>query len=99
MSDCSGQQIGILTTSWWWQKLGRVRNNAHRIHTERFNLRKLNEVEGKEQYHVEISNRSAALENSYDELDTNRAWETIRENIKISAKESLGYCELKKHKS
>jgi hypothetical protein len=26
------------------------------------------------------------------------AWETIRENIKISAKESLGYYELKKHK-
>jgi hypothetical protein len=24
--------------------------------------------------------------------------EMIRENIKISAKESLGYCELKKHK-
>jgi hypothetical protein len=31
-------------------------------------------------------------------VDINRAWETIRENIKISAKESLGYCELKKHK-
>jgi hypothetical protein len=30
---------------------------------ERFNLRKLNEVEGKEQYCVEISNRFAALEN------------------------------------
>jgi hypothetical protein len=27
------------------------------------------------------------------------AWETIRQNIKISAKESLGYYELKKHKS
>jgi hypothetical protein len=27
-----------------------------------FNLRKLNELEGKEQYHVEISNRFAALE-------------------------------------
>jgi hypothetical protein len=26
------------------------------------------------------------------------AWETIRENIKISAKESQGYFELKKHK-
>jgi hypothetical protein len=26
------------------------------------------------------------------------AWETIRENIKISAKESLRYNELKKHK-
>jgi hypothetical protein len=30
---------------------------------ERFNLKKLNEVEGKEQYLVEISNRFAALEN------------------------------------
>jgi hypothetical protein len=30
---------------------------------ERFNLKKLNEVEGKEQYLVEISNRLAALEN------------------------------------
>jgi hypothetical protein len=30
---------------------------------ERFTLKKLNEVEGKEQYHVEISNGFAALEN------------------------------------
>jgi hypothetical protein len=30
---------------------------------ERFNLKKLNEVEGKEQYRVEISNRFRALEN------------------------------------
>jgi hypothetical protein len=30
---------------------------------ERFNLKKLNEVEGKEQYHVEISNMFVALEN------------------------------------
>jgi hypothetical protein len=28
----------------------------------------------------------------------NRTWETIRENIEISAKEGLGYYELKKHK-
>jgi hypothetical protein len=37
-----------------------------------------------------------------EDLDTqvkiNSAWETIRENIKISAKESLGYFEFKKHK-
>jgi hypothetical protein len=33
------------------------------------------------------------------EVDINRAWETVRENIKISAKESLGYYELKKHKT
>jgi hypothetical protein len=30
---------------------------------ERFNLKKLNEVEGKEQYRVEISNRFTALKN------------------------------------
>jgi hypothetical protein len=61
---------------------------------ERFNLKKLNKVEGKQQYHVEV----AALENSDAEVDVNTAWETITENIKISAKESLGYYELKKHK-
>jgi hypothetical protein len=31
-------------------------------------------------------------------VDVNKAWETIRDNIKISAKESLGYYELKKNK-
>jgi hypothetical protein len=30
---------------------------------ERFNLKKLNKVEGKEQYRVKISNRLASLEN------------------------------------
>jgi hypothetical protein len=33
------------------------------------------------------------------EVEINSAWETIRENIKISTKESLGYYELKKHRS
>jgi hypothetical protein len=65
---------------------------------ERFNLKKLNEVEGKEQYRVEVSNRFAALESLNDEVKINSAWETIRENIKIPIKESLGYFELKKHK-
>jgi hypothetical protein len=36
-------------------------------------------------YHVQVSNRFAA-------------WEMIRQNIKISAKDSLCYFELKKHK-
>jgi restriction endonuclease S subunit len=31
-------------------------------------------------------------------VEINTGWETITENIKISAKESLGYLELKKHK-
>jgi hypothetical protein len=62
---------------------------------ERFSLKKLNKLEGKEQYHVEIS---TALENLDTEVDINRAWETIRENIKFSAKDIQGYYELKKHK-
>jgi uncharacterized protein YaaR (DUF327 family) len=65
---------------------------------ERFNLKKLNEVDIKEKYHIEVSNMFATLEDMEAEVDSNSAWETIRENIKISAKESLGYFELKKHK-
>jgi hypothetical protein len=47
----------------------------------------------------EISNRFAAVENLDNEGDVNKPWETISENIKISAKESLGYYEPKKNKS
>jgi hypothetical protein len=32
------------------------------------------------------------------EVDTDRTWESNRETIKISVKESVGYYELKKHK-
>jgi hypothetical protein len=38
------------------------------------------------------------LENFDDNVDMNRAWENIRENIKTSAKESPGHYELKQHK-
>jgi hypothetical protein len=47
---------------------------------------------------VEVSNRFAALEDLDTEVEINSAWEIIRENIKISAKESLGYFEMKTHK-
>jgi hypothetical protein len=70
---------------------------SHSLHTERFNLKKLNDVEGKEQFRVEVSNRFAALEDLSIEVEINSALETIIENIKISAKEGLGYFELKKH--
>jgi hypothetical protein len=38
---------------------------------ERFNVKKLNEVEGKDQYHVGISNKFAALEDLDAEVDIN----------------------------
>jgi hypothetical protein len=62
---------------------------------ERFNLKKLMEVVGKEQYLVEVSNRFAALEDLDAEGEFNSARIMIRENIIISAKENLGYSELK----
>jgi hypothetical protein len=51
------------------------------------------EVEGKEQYRVEVSNRFVALE------DLDAEVEVIKDNIKISSKENLGYFEWKKHES
>jgi hypothetical protein len=63
-----------------------------------FNLKKLNEVAVKDQYHVEIAISFAALENLSYEVDISSAWETIRKSIQTSAKENLDYFELKKHK-
>jgi hypothetical protein len=76
MSDHSGQQIVILTTIWWWQKLGRLavsKQTTHKVHMERFNLKKVNKEEGKEQYQAEISNRFHSLENIDGVVDINRA--------------------------
>jgi hypothetical protein len=85
----------VIVTIWWWKKLVRDWHDCTDFTCGRFNLKKLNEVEGKEQYQVEISKRFAALENSDADLDTNNALETIRD-IKISATKNLGYYELKR---
>jgi hypothetical protein len=58
---------------------------------ERFDLKKLDDIEVKEKYQVEISKRFAALESLDESFDINNAWESIRGNIKTSAKENLGY--------
>jgi len=71
---------------------------AQRVDRHRFNLRKLNEPEVTEQYQIEITNRFAALENSDDDEDVNRNWESIKKNIQTSVKESLGLDEFKQNK-
>jgi len=53
---------------------------------ERFNLRKLNELEVRKQSQIKISNRFAALENLSDNEDINRACENIKENTKPQLK-------------
>jgi phosphatidylinositol kinase/protein kinase (PI-3 family) len=53
----------------------------HKFKMKKSILKKLNEVKGKDEYRFEIPNRFADMENSDDNLDINRAWETIRERI------------------
>jgi hypothetical protein len=76
------------------ERLAVNERRSHRFRMERLNL-KLNEVGRKEEYHIKVSNVFAALEDLDAEVEINSAWKTIRENIKISAQESLGYYELK----
>jgi hypothetical protein len=53
---------------------------------ERFNLKKLNEVEGNKQCFVEISNRFVALETLDTEVDINRVWELLERISKFLPK-------------
>jgi hypothetical protein len=48
------------------ERLAVNKQSSHRFHMERF--KKLNQVESKEQFHVEVSNRFAALEDSGAEV-------------------------------
>ena len=80
------------------ERLAVGKQAAQRFDRQRFNLRKLNELEVREQYQIEITNRFAALENLNDDEEVNRTWGNINENIQTSAKESLGLHELKQHK-
>jgi hypothetical protein len=80
------------------ERLAVGKQAAQRSDRQRFNLRKLNQLEVREQYQIEIRNWFAALENVKNDEDIDRTWENRKENIQTSAKESLGLHELKQHK-
>jgi hypothetical protein len=80
------------------ERLAVSKEAAQIFDAERFNLKKLSELEVRKQYQLKISNRFAALENLKVIEHINRAWENIKENIKISAQETLGIHERKQHK-
>jgi hypothetical protein len=56
----------------------------------RVNLKNLNDVKVREEYHISISNTFAVFENLYNygandnDLYINRAWESARKKIKAS---------------
>jgi hypothetical protein len=64
--------------------------------SEIFDLKGLDDIEVKKKYQEVISNRFAALESLVESSDINNAWKSIREHIKTTAKENLGYQKLSK---
>jgi hypothetical protein len=68
------------------ERLAMNKQRSHIFHMEKFNLKKLNDIEGKEQFRAEVSSRFAALEDLDTEVEINSAWEMIRENKKIQPK-------------
>jgi hypothetical protein len=80
------------------ERLAVSKQAAQTFDAERFNLKKVSELEVRKQHQLKISNRFAALENLNVSEGINRAWQNIKENIKISAQESLGLHERKQHK-
>jgi hypothetical protein len=63
------------------ERLAVSKQAAQKSDGERYNLRNLNELEVKDKYQIEITNRFAALEDLDGDEDINRAWENIKENI------------------
>jgi len=67
------------------ERLAVIKQAAQKFDGEGFNLRKLNELEVRKQYQIEITNRFAALENLRDGEGINRSWgRHYREYQKLS---------------
>jgi len=95
-ADCdTGHYLDVAKVT---ERLAVSKQAAKTLDVERLNLWKLSELEVRKQYRIKISNRLTALEILSDRENINWSSESIQENIKTSAKESLGLCELKQHK-
>ena len=79
-----------------WGKVSK--EAAQKFDLERINLKKLSELEVRKWHQIDISNSFTALWNLNDTEDIKRAWESVKENIRFPAKESLGVREWKRHK-
>jgi hypothetical protein len=75
------------------ERLAVFKQAAQKSDVERFNLKKLSELEVRKQSQIKISKRFATLENLNVSEDINGAWENNKESIIISAKDSLGLYE------
>jgi hypothetical protein len=72
-ADCDSDQYLVVAKI--RKRIAVNKQGSHKFHMERFNLKKLNEVEGKEKCCVVVSNRFAALEDLDVEVEINTIWE------------------------
>jgi len=95
MCEVSGELIVIQVIAKVRERLAVGKQATQRLDRHRFNLSKLNALEVRKQYQIEITNRFATLENWNEDEDVNRIWGNIKHDIQISAKESVGMHEWK----
>ena len=88
-ADCDTDHYLVIAK--FRERLTVGKQTAQRFHRQRFDLRKLNELEVREQYQIEITNRFAALENSDNDGDVNRTSENIKEKRTDTKKEIYYY--------
>ena len=92
MYELSGELTVMVITIWLLQKIGErlaVRKPAaQKVEGERFNFRRLNELEVMKQCQIKISNRFAALEKLIYSENIGRAWQNVKEHIILSLRES-----------
>jgi hypothetical protein len=69
-----------------------------KFYLEIFDLKMLDDIKVKKKYQAEISNRFSTSEGLDESFDTNNVWESIRENIKTSVEDNLGYYRQKHNK-
>jgi hypothetical protein len=74
-ADCDTDHYFVATKV--RERLAVNKQRSHRFHMKRFSLKKINEVEGKEQFGDEVSNRFAALEDLDAEMEIGKRFERI----------------------
>ena len=81
------------------ERLSIAKRVDHTVDIKRFNVGKLKDEEIKLKYQVQISNMFDAIITSSEdagEVDINKMWENIKDNIKVTAGERICYYEVKK---
>ena len=92
-ADCDTDQYLVVAKV--RERLAVSKQAAQKFNGERFNLRKLNVLEVRKGYKIEITNRFAALGNLNVDEDINRDLQNIKGNIKSPATEGLGLPQMK----